>query len=194
MGEHAATIRMPDFSPESVDSSALAWKEYKRRFAINMDAAGLSNKPGRRKVTNLLKAMGAAAVKIYDTFEWAPEVPAVSDTPATPAEDPHSLDTVLAKFDAYFGVKKYRSLKRQEFLDIHRKLGESIMDFITRLRAKADLCEYGAARDSFIVDKVINGVNEERCIERLLDVPDDELTLDRVIQVCRHHELQLAHK
>ena len=187
-------IRMPQFTPKSLDMCAPEWRDYKRSFAINLDAAGLHDSPGRRKVGNLLRAMGPEAVKIYDTFEWLPAVAATETTPGRAAEDKYSLDDVLSKFDNYFGVRKYRSLKRQEFLDTKRKTEEGIMDFVTRLRSKADHCEYGEAKDSFIVDKIINCVGEERCVERLLEIPDEELTLDRVIHVCRQHEIQTAHK
>ena len=194
MAENVSTVHMLDFSPTDSDSCAPAWSDYKLQFAINMDAAGLTDKPGRRQVGNLLKAMGKDAVKIYDTFEWAPAVEATETAPARPAEDKHNLDHVLRKFDAYFGVKKFRSLKRQEFLDVKRKTNEPIMDFITRLRSKAEHCEYGEQKDAFIVDKVINGIGEERCVERLLEVPDNELNLQKVIEICRQHELQETHK
>ena len=35
---------------------------------------------------------------------------------AVPAEDRHNLDDIFAKFDQHFGVYRFRSIKRQEFL------------------------------------------------------------------------------
>ena len=67
------------------------------------------------------------------------------------------------------------------------------MDFVADLKRKAENCDYGDKRDGFICDKVIHGVNDERCSEQLLDLPDHELTLDRVLQICRQSELTKAH-
>ena len=139
--------------------------------------------------------MGREALKVYDTFEWTTAVEAdeANNVAAVPAEDRHDLVTVLAKFDRHFGVQKYRSLRRQEFLDIKRKSEDSIMDFIAELKQKAELCEYGERKESFICDKIINGINDSKVAERLLDIPDDSLTLERVITVCRQCELSRAH-
>ena len=51
----------------------------------------------------------------------------------------------------------------------------------------------GANKDSFLCDKIINSVNDERCLERLLDLQDNQLTVERVMQVCRQVELTKAH-
>jgi transposase InsO family protein len=150
--------------------------------------------------------MGMECIRIYDTFEWAPAVPAVAADlenniaaqPARPAENKHNLDHVFAKFDQYWGVHRYRSIKRQEFLDTERKKNakgelEPIMDFITELKRKAEYCEFGDKKDSLICDKVINGVKDKRCAERLLDIPDTEMCLAKVVLVCRQYELTQAH-
>ena len=67
------------------------------------------------------------------------------------------------------------------------------MEFIAELKRKADYCDFGDRKESLICDKVINGIRDQRCAERLLDIPDSELTLDRVIQVCRQCELTQMH-
>ena len=38
-----------------------------------------------------------------------------------------------------------------------------------------------------------NKVNDSRCTERLMELPDRELTLDNVIQICRQVELTKSH-
>ena len=121
------------------------------------------------------------------SFEWAPGTPAVAADeatgqharPATPAESKHDLDQVFKKFDHHLGVQRYRSIKRQEFLDTKRKPNQGIMDLVAKLKLKAEHCDYG--------------VDDERCSERLLDLPDHELTLHRVSQICRQAELMKAH-
>lgn len=183
---------LPEFNP--TDSSAPEWELYKRDFQIHLDAFGLDDKPGRRKVGVLLANMGRECVKIYDAFEWAPEI--VADEPhgivGKPAEDRYDLDTVFAKFDRHFGVHNYRNIKRQEFLNTKRG-SMSIMDFISELKRKAEHCQYGEQKEGLICDMVINGVKDKKCSEKLMEIPADQLNIDRVVQVCRQVELTTAH-
>ena len=76
---------------------------------MQVQAAGLDEKPGKRKVGLLLKCMGINAIKVYDTFEWNAAVPAVqadeergiASVDAVPAENKDDLQTVFKKFDKH---------------------------------------------------------------------------------------------
>ena len=195
--------KLEKFSPADINSCASEWNEYKRLFMIHLDAIGLHEAPGRRQVGQLLKHMGSDHIKTYDAFTWAPPIPAVEADDAAgieaqaaiDGEDQYDLQTVFAKFDAHFGVHRYRSIKRQEFLGCRRKIEhkQSIMSFISELKQKACHCDYGDKEESFIVDMVINKVHDIKCTERLMELPDDELTLQNVVRVCRQVELTQAH-
>ena len=100
---------------------------------------------------------------------------------------------MFAKFDQHFGLHRYRSIKRQEFLKTIRGSKQSMMSFIAELKKNAEYCDYGDKKDSFICDMVINKINDNRCTERLMELPDRELTLDNVIQICRQVELTKLH-
>ncbi len=199
--ESTAYVGMKPFSPEDPSCAAPAWSDYKRMFRVHLEAAGLDEKPGKRKVGQLLKCMGMEAVRIYDTFEFMEAVAAVEADPdngivAVPGragENKHDLDTVFKKFDQHWGTGSYRALKRQEFLDIKRTEGQSIMDYITHLKREAEHCDFGAVKESFICDKIINSVQDSRCSERLLELADSDCSLERVIQICRQTELTRAH-
>ena len=66
---------------------------------------------------------------MYNTFKWAPARPAmaadanngIEAQPAVEAENKYNLEHVFGKFDQHWGVKRFRSIKRQEFLDTTRK-------------------------------------------------------------------------
>ena len=190
---------MPNFKPEDGAVCIPAWQDYKREFRVRLQAAGLTDPT--RQVGTLLKCMGIDAIKLYDTFEWKPAVDAIAAddargvvaVAAVPADNKNDLDTVIRKFDVHWGVQRFRSIKRQEFLDTKRGQDQSIMDYVSALKRQAEHCDYGVQKDGFICDMIINGVNDERCSERLLDLPDEELTLEKVIQVCRQVELTKAH-
>ena len=66
------------------------------------------------------------------------------------------------------------------------------MDDISELKKKAELYAYGDQRERFICDMIINGVNDRKCTEKLMEIPVVELTLDKVIQTCRQEELTKA--
>ncbi|KAH3863591.1 hypothetical protein DPMN_026579 [Dreissena polymorpha] len=138
--------------------------------------------------------MGRECVKIYDSFVWMPEVLADEDSGNAhrPAEDRYDLDTVLTKFDHHFDVHYFRNIKRQEFLNTKR--GQlSVMDYIAELQRKAEFCQFRAQKDGFMCDMIINGINDKKCSEKLMEIPPDQLTLERVIQPCRPIELTNAH-
>jgi len=182
---------LPEFNPSE---SASSWEDYKRDFIIHLDALGLDDKPGKRKVGVLLANMGRECVKIYDSFAWAPEVVANQDAgiAAVPAEDKYHLETVFTKFDRHFGVHNYRNIKRQEFLNTKRG-NLSIMDYISELKRKAEHCQYGEQKEGLICDMIINGVNDTKCSEKLMEIPVTQLTIERVVQVCRQIELTTSH-
>ena len=182
------------FRADIADTSGEGWRSWKQAFKIYVAARDLEKAPGRRLVNLLLHLLGPEGIKLFNTFEFMPEVPGDGDAiEAIPAESPDDLDTVMKKFDTHYGHKKYRSIKRQAFLDRTQQDGESIMDFITDIKHKAKDCDYGAAEESVLIDKIINGVRDRHVKMRLLDLEDDELTLFNVIRVCRSSELTQKH-
>ena len=201
MVEQSPKGKLGYFNPTDVQSCAGEWEDYKRLFLVHLDAKGLYNADGQRKVGKLLEKMGPDHVRTYDTFQWNPAVAAVPADPANgiearaaiPAENKYDLDCVFAKFDTHFGVHKFRSIKRQEFLNTVRNPKQSIMNFIADLRSKARYCNYGDLEDSFICDQIINKVAEPKVTEKLMGLEDDELTLPNVMRVCRQVELTNAH-
>ena len=185
---------LKEFDPSDHNACAPEWEMYKRDFLVHLDAIGLDEKPGKRKVGVLLSSMGREAIKIYDSFEWAVAVQADVENgiAAVAAENKHNVEHVFAKFDRHFGMHQYRSIKRQEFLNTKRR-DMTIMDFIADLKRKAEHCQYGEQKEGFICDMIINGVNDQKCSEKLMEIPAQSLTLERVIQTCRQIELTKAH-
>ena len=192
-----AEDRLCKFEPADINACGSEWQEYKRLFEIHLDAKGLYGAEGRQKVGQLLKCMGQQSIAIYDSFTWAPAVPAIQADQANgvaaqaeiPGEDKYNLQTVFRKFDAHFGVHRYRSIKRQEFFSCTRGPNQSIQHFIAELKNKAKHCEYGNMEEGFIVDMI----GDDKCTEKLMELPDRELTLNNAIRICRQVELTNAH-
>ena len=129
--KHYGSVEMAPFKAQDQDTCVPAWQDYKREFRVRLQAAGLDTAPGKRQVGQLLKSMGIECIKLFDSFEFAPAVEAVeadaargiAAVPARDAESKDDLDTVLGKFDAHWGVNRFKSIKRQEFLDLERRDG-----------------------------------------------------------------------
>ena len=47
--------------------------------------------------------------------------------------------------------------------------------------------------EGFIVDMIINKIGDDKCTEKLMELPDRELTLNNAIRVCMQVELTNAH-
>ena len=106
------TKRLSKFCPQDVTACGSEWQSYKRQFEIYLDAKGLHDANGRRKVSQLLSCMGPDHVATCDTLTWAARVAAVAANPgagivaraAVPAEDRYNLQHAFRKFEAFFGV------------------------------------------------------------------------------------------
>ena len=192
---------MTKFDPEDIAACASEWQDYKRQFEIHLDSKGLHAAEGQQKVGQLLKCMGCEHVATYDTFTWAPAIPAVAANeargiaaqPEVPAEDKYHLETVFDKFDAHFGVHRYQSIKPQDSLSCTRGPKQSVQNFISELKRKAQHCEYGDCEEGLIVDMLINRVRDQKITEKLMELPDDQLTLSTAIRICCQVELTNSH-
>ena len=119
-----------NFEPADFNACGSEWQKYKRLFEIHLDANGLYGADGREKVRQLLKCMGQQSIATYNSFTWAAAIPAipadeengVEAEEEIPGESKYNLQTVFSKFEAYFGVHQYKSIKRQiELTNAHIK-------------------------------------------------------------------------
>ena len=183
----------PFTSDAGAEKTSSNWGTWKKQFEVYLSASGLDGNdvPGKRKVNLLLHCMGPDAIKLFGTFDFKPAVAAddANNIPAVEGEKNDDLPTVLKKFDAHYGSRKFRNVRRQAFLNRTQDEGENVMDFIADLKAKAHHCEYGEAEESILIDRIIQGVRNSHVKMRLLDLEDDELTLSNCIRVCRASEL-----
>ena len=182
----------PTFRPgdSHSDTNGQSWKSWKQSFEIYLEAKGVADAGGKRKVCLLLHFLGPDGIKLYNTFDFRPAVPADADhdIAARAAEDKNNLVTVLAKFDTHYGKGKMRNLRRQAFLRRSQESGETVMDFIADLRYKAGMCEYGDTEESMLCDRIIDGLIDTKTKRELLDL-DEELNLSNAIRICRREEL-----
>ena len=60
-----------------------------------------------------------------------------------------------------------------------------MMKFISNLTKAARHCPYRDQEEDFACDMVINSVWDAKCTEKLMELSDNELTLNNVIRICK---------
>ena len=70
----------------------------------------------------------------------------------------------------------------------NRMEGESMRMFVAELRRLAAPCNYGSHLDRALKDRFIAGVNDKDIQEKILNVPDEELTFEKAFKIAESHE------
>lgn len=101
-------------------------------------------------------------------------------------DDRKKYTQVIAKFDAFFQVRKNVIFERARFNRRNQEGGESAEQFITSLYSLAENCNYGDLKDDLIRDRIVVGIRDKALSERLQ--LDPELTLEKAKKVVRQRE------
>ena len=64
---------------------------------------------------------------------------------------------------------------------------------ISDLKCKAQHYDNGDCEEGLIIDMPINGMHDQKIAEKLMELPDDQLTLSTAIRICRQVELTNLH-
>ena len=94
---------------------------------------------------------------------------------------------IMEKFEAYCTPCKNVTWDGNILNSRTQQTGETIEQFVTDLRSKAKLCEFGSLTDSLICDRIVCIVLSDRIQSRLLKEP-----LDGAIDICRAEEATTA--
>ena len=152
----------PHGEPTSVGQR---WKQWKNSLSYYVTASGIRDNERKRAI--LLHLVGQQCQEIFETF---------TDTGNT-------FDEALQKFDAHFSVQKNTPFERHKFHQAKQESGESIDQFITRLRKLSIYCEYGGETGNEIRDMVIAKTNSTKLRKRLLI--ESNLTLQKTQDISR---------
>ena len=123
------------------------WKKWRRSFELFACGKGVTN--ASQKKALLLHCGGPQMQDVYFTFP--------------PARQPGQGETVytvaIEQLDQYFTPQVNVPYERHTFRMMTQLPTESVDQFVTRLREKADCCEFGETADENIRDQVI-----EKCL------------------------------
>ncbi|XP_062542342.1 uncharacterized protein K02A2.6-like [Armigeres subalbatus] len=155
------------------DNMADQWRTWYRQFKWFSVATQLDAKPSAVQAATLLSAIGVDCVRIFDTFGLRPD-----------QED--DIDVIVQKFNEYFTPKSCTTYERYHFNKIMQKEEEAFDVFVTRVREQAKKCAFSVLHDSLVKDKLIVGTRFTKIVPQLLN---DDLTLQKTIELCRNFEL-----
>ena len=156
---------IPQFDAES-DASSLGtrWEARLARFDIYVAAAAITDKTQKRAL--LLHLAGESVQKVFKGLK---------DT----GDDCASAVKAL---NAYFLPKKNVRYERYVFKQIVQEPGESIDQFVARLRTLSQTCEFADADDA-IADQVVEKCLSTRLKRRVLR--DNTTTLEKILEEGR---------
>ena len=147
-----ATVLQP---PEAFDfKNPSQWNRWKRRFQQYLVASGLSAGAQVRQVTTLLYCLGDEGNDVLQTT-------GITD------DEMKSYDTVVAKLDGFFAVRKNVIFDRARFNTRSQQPGESAEKFIADLYALAEDCNFGTLKEEMIRDRIVVGIRDVKLSQRL---------------------------
>ena len=147
---------------------AQRWKRWVRTFEVYASACGCKDEKQKRQL--LLHSAGPLVQDIFETL---------TDT----GED---FKTANEKLTAYFTPQKNVPYSRHVFRQENRKEGESVAEFVTRLRQLSIDCEFGNLTNDFIRDQVIDKCVSSSLRTKLL--AEKDLKLEKLLDIAQAKE------
>lgn len=161
---------IPKFTPNG-DPTQLCnkWKRWKRAFLLYIEARGVT-KPGQ-KLALLLHNGGMDFQEMY--YSLVPESENKNFEQALEILDNHFIPTANVPFE------------RHQFRQLYQQSGETINQFVCRLRQKALSCDFASA-DEQIRDQVIEKCADSRLRRKFLE--KNNLVLRDLLATAQAHE------
>uniref|UniRef100_A0A2S2NI46 RNA-directed DNA polymerase n=1 Tax=Schizaphis graminum TaxID=13262 RepID=A0A2S2NI46_SCHGA len=152
------------------------WKNWKQRLSFFLLATGKSKDTDEAKIAILITLIGDDGLNVYNTFD--PKKINDGDKPV--------FAKVIEAFDNYCNGKKNVVFERHMFLKYNRQEGQSIINYVTKLKLLSATCEYGQLENSVIRDQVVLNTSDPQLQERLISM--DDLTLEKAIEIIKQSE------
>lgn len=171
---------MDQFKPPSqlvlTGNLAENWRRWEQRFQLYMTATGASVKEEQVKIAILLHTIGEEALEVYNTL-----------TIHLVDEENETMEDVLTAFRDYCSPQKNFVFERHQFWSHPMADGITVDRFITELKQKSKVCEFGPGENDMLRDKLVFSITNPSLKERLLR--ENDLSLHRAIEICRATEL-----
>ena len=180
-----ASIKLDDltsvkpFDPHGEPSSVgRRWQRWLKSFSVYADSKGLliqvdkaDNKIQRRAL--LLHSAGEAVQEIFETLPDTGE-----------AKD---YEKAVKALNDYFIPKVNSTYQNHLFRSMEQENGETVAQFVTRLRHVVKDCDYGDQADNQIRDQVLQRCKSHELRKKLLE-KGEHLTLELLLSTAANHE------
>ena len=174
-GNASVTLEVGGLEPFNTKGEAQnlsqRWKKWKRAFNLYVTGKGVSNDAQKRAL--LLHVAGMDVQEIYFTLAGEGEG---TDFEAT-----------LKVLDYYFVPKANIPFERHLFRQISQGNGETVDQFVYRLRQRAATCEFGANEGDYIRDQLIDRCYSSHLRRKFLE-KEGTVTLDDLLRIARSQE------
>ena len=153
---------------------AQRWDKWKAEFELYVAASGVDDKVQKRAL--LLHLAGPGVREIFKTY------------PVEVQGDAKEFDKAMTCLSNHFKVKKNVPLARQKLLVSKPNPGETINNFVTRLKSLAEHCDYGEEEDNQVRDIVISHVTNKELKSKFYR--EGNLSLSRLLEIVStyHHK------
>ncbi|XP_046405562.1 uncharacterized protein LOC124170701 [Ischnura elegans] len=148
------------------DNCVESWDSYIERFELFVDC---NNVADEKKVSTLLTVVG---VKTYSLLRDL-------CTPAKPSSK--TLNELVKLIQEHLYPKPSFIAERYKFSKRNQHDGESIAEYIASLKKLSTYCEFGAALNDYLRDRLVSGIRSESTKQRLLG--EAALTYDQAVKI-----------
>ena len=147
------------------------WRKWKRSFKLYLSGEGVTDDPQKRAL--LLHAADVDVQGIYFTL--------VSEDEIT------TFEATMKVLDDYFIPKANVPFERHLFRQIAQEMGETVDQFVCRLRQRAASCDFGDNEDDYIRDQVIDKCHSSVIRRKFLE-KEGAVSLDDLLRIARSQE------
>ena len=153
---------------ENRSTAGTRWPEWCSELEMFLVASGV--KDGAQKKAVLLFVAGSEVRRIYSTLD---------------PKDADDYDEVIKKLKAHFTPLKNLDYETFTFSQMSQRDGESLDEFVVRLRVAAVRCEF-TATDAEIKRQIIRGCISTKLRQHILETPG--IGLDKIVEKARAAE------
>ncbi|KAL9985472.1 hypothetical protein ACROYT_G007886 [Oculina patagonica] len=151
------------------------WRKWKRAFEYYAEGKGIDNV--RKKTSQLLHFAG---MEVQDVFED------LQDPGPVPEEGDNAYKIAIRKLDSYFRVEENIPYERHVFRQLTPQDGETVDQFMVRLRKQARHCNFGTSLNDNLRDQLIEKLTDFELKRKLLE--QRNITLEEALDKARAWE------
>ena len=135
---------------------ASQWKRWKQIWNSFEIVSRLKNQDAEYRVATFIPCIGPEAIDVFNGLPFENEA-AKKD-----------IDKVLELMDNYCIGETNELYESYIFNMCNQESGETIDAYVTTLRTLSDSCNFGAARDRLIRDRIVAGVRDNSVRKKIL--------------------------